>query len=153
VNLLPIWTQWISLVLAIVGSITGVWALVLNQQRTNRTKRQETERLEAKKKASFQVERIKEMGSKRMQDKFVLSNMGEATAKNVEVKFFNDNLLSGMKKQSIQPLMDRIPTTINSKQEIKCQLLIANNTTLPYEIIITWDDDFKENNKLKTTLN
>src|SRR5699024_12637566 len=93
------------------------------------------------------------MGSKRMQDKFVLSNMGEATAKNVEVKFFNDNLLSGMKKQSIKPLMDRIPTKINSKKEIKCKLLINNNTQMPNEFIITCVNYYKMNYNIKNTIN
>ncbi|WP_225230575.1 hypothetical protein [Cytobacillus stercorigallinarum] len=152
-EILPVWTQWISLGLAILGSITGIWALVLNQQRTTITKRIEKERLEAKKKASFQVERTKQMGSKQMQDRLLLHNIGQAEARELKVEFYNYDRFNKGEKRKINPLIDRIPSKINAGQTVNILLSIAGNTAPPYEIIITWDDDFKKGNKLETTLN
>jgi len=150
---MPIWVQWISFALAVIGSISGIWALVLNQQRTTITKRKEKERLESKKKAKLSVERTKEMGSKRMQDKFILRNIGEAEARNVKVEFYNyDRRGDGSKKQ-INILLDEIPSTINAGHTVKTLMMIAGNTAPPYEIVITWDDDFKNGNVIETTLN
>ncbi|WP_400244979.1 hypothetical protein AB3U99_01235 [Niallia sp. JL1B1071] len=150
---MPVWTQWISLGLAILGSITGIWALVLNQQRTTITKRVEKERLEAKKKAIFQVERTKQMGSRQMQDRFLLHNIGQSEARAVQVEFYNYNRFNKGEKRKINPIIDKIPSKINGGQTVNILLSIAGNTTLPYEIIITWDDNFKNGNKLETTLN
>ncbi|MEG8975385.1 hypothetical protein U8Y98_01565 [Priestia megaterium] len=150
---MPTWVQWISFVLSVVGSASGIYALILNHQRTTITKRKEKERLDSKKKAKFSIDRTKEMGSKRMQDKFVLSNTGEAEARNVKVEFYNyDRRGDGSKKQ-VNALMDAIPTTINSGHTVKALMMIAAHTAPPWDVVITWEDDFQNENKLETTLN
>ncbi|MFE4522008.1 hypothetical protein ACFRCQ_07595 [Cytobacillus firmus] len=149
---MPTWVQWVSFGLALLGSITGIWALVLNQQRTTIMKRKEKERLEAKKKAKFTVDRTKEMGSKKLQDKFVLQNIGEAEARNVEIEFYNYDRDGN--KHLIDPLAGgKIPSKINAGQTVKTLMAIYMGTAPPYEIVITWDDDYKNGNKLETTLN
>lgn len=150
---LPIWVQWVTFALSVVGSISGIYALILNHQRTVITRRNESERLQAKKQANFKVDRTKEQGSKRLQDKFILENVGQAEARNVKVEFYNYDRKGDGSKRKIQPLGDKVPTRINAGQRSKLLMMIAGNTTLPYEIVITWDDDFKSGNKLETTLN
>ncbi len=145
--------QWVSFALSLVGSISGIYALFLNHQRTTITKRKEKERLEAKKKAKFSIERTKEIGSKRMQDKFVLSNIGEAEARNVKVIFYNYDRHGDGSRRQIKILMDTIPSTINSGHTVKALMMIAGNTAPPWDIVITWDDDFQSEHKIETTLN
>ncbi|WEA43815.1 hypothetical protein [Priestia aryabhattai] len=148
---MPTWVQWVSFALSIVGSISGIYALVLNHQRTTITKRKETERLEAKKKAKFSVDRTKEMGSTKMQHIFLLQNIGEAEARNVKVEFYNYDRDGN--KQEINPLADSIPSRINSGQTVKTLLLLFVDMAPPFEIVVTWEDDFQNENKLETTLN
>jgi hypothetical protein len=150
---LPTWIQWVSFALSVVGSISGIYALILNHQRTTITKRKEKERLEAKKKAKFSIERTKEMGSKRMQDKFILRNIGEAEARNVKVEFYNYDRMGDGSKRQVNLLMDEIPSTINAGHTIKALMIIAGNTAPPWEVVISWDDDFKEGNVIEITLN
>ncbi|MCQ6277318.1 hypothetical protein JMM81_20810 [Bacillus sp. V3B] len=150
---MPTWVQWISFGLAIVGSMTGIWALVLNHQRTTIAKRKEKERLESKKKAKFSVDRIKEMGSKSMQDKFILQNVGEAEARNVQVEFYNYDRKGDGSKRKVNLLMDNVPSKINAGQTVKTLMMIAGSTAPPFEIVITWDDDFQDGNQFETTLN
>ncbi|MEK4406673.1 hypothetical protein MKZ26_20115 [Sporosarcina sp. FSL K6-6792] len=150
---MPTWIQWVSFGLAIVGSITGIWALVLNHQRTTILRRKEKERLESKKKAKFQVDRTKEMGSKRMQDKFIIRNIGEAEARNVIIEFYNYDRFGDGSKIKSNVLSDKIPSTILAGHTIKSLMIIAGNSSPPWEIVISWDDDFKEGNVIETTLN
>jgi hypothetical protein len=150
---MPTYIQWISFGLAVVGSITGLWALILNQQRTAILRRKEKERLEAKKKAKLKVYRTKEMGSKRMQDKFIVHNIGEAEARNVNVEFYNYDRFDDGSKRKTNVLMDKIPSTIPAGYEIKALMIIAGNSSPPWEIVISWDDDFREENTVETTLN
>jgi hypothetical protein len=148
---LPIWMQWVSFVLSLVGSASGIYALILNHQRTTITKRKEKERLEAKKKAKFSVDRTQEMGSKRIQNIFSLQNIGEAEARNVKVKFYNYDRDGN--KQEINPLANSLPSKINSGQTVKTLLVLFVDMAPPFEIVVTWDDDFQNENKLETTLN
>lgn len=149
---LPTWIQWVSFALSVVGSISGIWALVLNHQRTAITKRKEKERLEAKKKAKFSIERTKEMGSKRLQDYFIIRNNGEAEARNVKLEFYNNDR-EGNKRQ-IDPLGgEKVPSTIIAGHKVKILMLIHMDNSPPYEVVITWDDDFKSGNVIETTLN
>lgn len=150
---MPTWVQWVSFGMAAVGSIFGVWAFILNYQRTTIVKRREKERLESRKKARFSVDRMKEMGTKNMQDKFVLKNIGESEARNVEVEFFNYERRGEKLRQKINPLMDDIPEKINSDQMIKALMIITGSTAPPFEIIITWDDDFSDGNKIDLIIN
>lgn len=150
---MPTWVQWISFGMAAIGSIFGVWAFILNYQRTTIVKRKENERLEGKKKAKFSVDRSKEMGSKRMQDKFILENVGEAEARNVQVEFYNYDRRGDGSKRKINLLMDNVPPKINAGQTVKTLMMIHMDTAPPYEIAISWDDDFKSGNKIETTLN
>lgn len=150
---MPTWVQWVSFGMAAVGSIFGVWAFILNFQRTTIIKRKENERLEAKKKAKFSVDRTKEMGSKRMQDKFILQNVGESEARNVVVEFYNYDRRGDGSKRKINVLMDNVPLIINAGQTVKSLMMIAGNTAPPYEIVISWDDDFKNGNQIELTMN
>jgi hypothetical protein len=143
--------QWVSFVLSLVGSASGIYALILNHQRTTITKRKEKERLEAKKKAKFSVDRTQEMGSKRIQNIFSLQNIGEAEARNVKVKFYNYDRDGN--KQEINPLANSLPSKINSGQTVKTLLVLFVDMAPPFEIVVTWDDDFQNENKLETTLN
>lgn len=149
---MPTWVQWVSFGLACIGSIFGVWAFILNYQRTAIIKRNEKERLEKKKKAKFSIDRIKEMGSKQMQDKFVISNIGEADARNVEVKFLNTDRGSTEKKE-VNPLNENVPSKIVAGQTVKVLMSIYMGNTPPYDVIITWDDDFEAGNKIEFILN
>lgn len=145
---MPIWVQWVSFALAVVGSISGLYALYLNHERTSIARRQEDERLEAKKKATFNVERKKEAGSKRMQDRFLLHNNGQAEARNVDVRFYAYDSKGNRKR--IDPLGGgKVAKNINAGHTVN-KLMVTAQTL---EIEITWDDDFKNGNKLDTTLN
>jgi|SRR5690625_205320 len=148
---MPIWVQWVSFALAIVGSISGVYALILNHQRTSITKRKEKERLEAKKKANFIVERTKQMGSRRLQDHFLLHNNGQAEARNVKVEFYNYDR-EGKRKKADPLGGDPVPSKINPQQTVNMLMILDAYNIPPFEIIITWDDDFKSGNKIETTL-
>ncbi len=143
--------QWVSFVLSLVGSASGIYALVLNHQRTTITKRKEKERLEAKKKAKFSVDRTQEPGSKRMKDIFLLQNIGEAEARNVKVEFYKWDREGN--KQEIKPLPESVPSKINSNQTVRNLMLLYADVALPFEIVVTWEDDFQNENKLETTLN
>ncbi len=139
--------------MAAIGSIFGVWAFILNFQRTAILKRKEKERLESKKKAKFSVDRTKEMGSNGMQDKFILQNIGEAEAKNVEVEFYNYDRKGDGSKRKLNLLMYNVPSKINAGQTTKTVMSITGVFAPPYEIVITWDDDFEVGNKIEYILN
>ncbi|MDE4086185.1 hypothetical protein PO902_14150 [Planococcus maritimus] len=149
---MPIWVQWVSFLIAIVGASSGLYALFLNHQRTTIVVRAEKERLEKKNKAKFSISRIKAQGSKRLQDKFVLQNVGEAEARNIKVDFFNTNRLGDGSKRKISLLMEDVPSRMNAGQTNEFLMGIHGGTAPPWEIVITWDDDFKEGNILETTL-
>lgn len=97
---------------------------------------------------------MKEPESKRMKDMFVLHNSGQAEARNVEIEFHNYNRIGdGSKRKVNSVLADRVPSTINAGQKSRILMMIAANTASPWEVIVKWDDDFKEGNVIKTTLN
>jgi hypothetical protein len=48
--------------------------------------------------------------------------------------------------------MDNVPSKINAGQTVKTLMMIAGSTAPPFEIVITWDDDCKDGNKLEVTL-
>ena len=149
---MPLWVQWVSFALAIIGSASGLFALYLNHERTTIARRKENERLEAKKKAVFTVNRTKQVGSKRMQDRFLLNNNGQAEARNIEVHFYNYDW--NKDRREINPLGgEKVPSKINPGHTINMQMVIYKGTAPPYEIVITWDDDFQSGNRLETTLN
>lgn len=150
---MPTWVQWVSFSLAVIGSLSGLWALVLNHQRTSILKRKEKERLEAKKKAKFHIDRTKEMGSRRGQDKFIITNVGEAEVKNVNVEFYNYDRFGDGSKKKTNVLMNKIPSNIISGQSIKENMLLSKDSSPPWELVIHWDDDFKEGNSVEITLN
>lgn len=143
---MPVWVQWISFSLAIVGSISGIYALYLNYQRTVIVKRKENERLESKKKAKFKIERVLERDGKGSHSVLYLQNFGESGAKNVKVKFYKGN------DQEVFPLYSPLPTTINAGQKARAVLGLHKSVNVPFEVLITWDDDYKVENELKETL-
>ncbi|PRS16535.1 hypothetical protein C6W27_09035 [Bacillus paralicheniformis] len=150
---MPNWVQWISFGLSIIGSVFGVWAFILNYQRTAIIKRKEKERLDDKKKASFTIDRTQDIGRRNMLDKFVLHNNGQAEARNVQVEIYNYDRKGDGSKRKIQPLQEKVPTKINANQEVRILISIAGNTALPWEVVVTWDDDYQEGNKIEATLN
>lgn len=149
---MPVWVQWVSFVLAVVGSLSGLIALYLNFQRTTITKRIEKERLETKKKAKFRMDRAKEMLGRGMQDYFHLRNFGENEARNVKVKFYKENKDKDDRRE-VFPLYSEIPSAINSGQTAKAILVLQGGRNVPFEVVITWEDDFKSENELKEILN
>jgi hypothetical protein len=152
---MPIWVQWVSLALAVVGSITGIYALILNHQRTTIIKRKEKERLEAKKKAKLIIQQTSDMSEKKIRRNFiVIRNDGQADARNVSLQFYKVNDQSG-KRQRIVPLLGEIiPSRIAETQELKVQYFYTKDKVpLPWELEITWDDDFNSGNKIETTIN
>ncbi|MGP4073978.1 hypothetical protein ACTWQB_15730 [Piscibacillus sp. B03] len=149
---MPIWVQWVSFAFAVVGFCSGLYALYLNHERTTIVRRQEKERLEEKKKAKFKVDTGEKMGSKRIQKRFLLTNVGQAEARNVQVEFYNYDREKNRKK--CDPLAgESVPSTINSGQTVDMLLVADMLNAPPYDIVITWEDDNKSDNIINTTLN
>jgi hypothetical protein len=149
---MPVWIQWVTFSLAIISLLMSSYALKLNHDRTSIIKRKEKERLEKRKKAKFSIERTKQMGSKRLQDIFVLTNEGESEARNVNVTLFNKDRDNGETKEC-KVLMDRVPELILSGQAVKVLMAIHGGTAGPWEVVIKWDDDFEDNREHRVILN
>lgn len=148
---MPVWVQWVSFALAVVGSLSGLFALYLNFQRTTITKRVERERLEAKKKAKFRIEHGREVFGSGQEKVFYLHNFGENDAKNVVVKFYKEDENRVIKRE-VSPLYSKIPETINSGQKVKSVMGVDGKMNFPFTVVITWDDDFTNENELEEIL-
>ncbi|MQR86401.1 hypothetical protein GFV16_10800 [Bacillus megaterium] len=150
---MPTWVQWVSFILSLVGSISGVYALVLNHQRTTITKRQEKERIDSKKKAKFSVELISEVDEILTMRRFlILKNNGQADARNVKVKVDFYHRPPNVSDEEVQILRGYIPQKINADQIIKSALELRLDILPPFLINVTWEDDFQNENTFETTL-
>lgn len=150
---MPIWAQWVSFTIAIIGAISGLYALWLNYKRTKIQINREKERLENKKKAIFKISRTKQQGSKSMQDRFLLANIGEAAAYNVSIEFHSWNRMKTEKRKVNPILFNEIPENINAGQELNLLMIISKDTSPPFEVKIYWDDDNKQGNEKTEILN
>ncbi|NAP00116.1 hypothetical protein FRY77_29480 [Halomonas sp. MG34] len=147
---MPVWVQWVSFGIAVIGAISGLYALWLNHKRTKITLNHEKERQEEKKKASFKISITKQPGRTRMQDKFILTNTGQAIANNVSVEFYSDRRGTDG-KQKVNPLIAEVPKTINPGQEVNIIMLLHAGAMPPFEVRIYWDDEFEQGN-IKTEI-
>jgi hypothetical protein len=141
---MPTWIQYISFALAVIGSFAGIYALILNHQRTTIVKQNEKERLESMKKAIIRVERTKEKTGKVPDDLLILRNTGQAVAKNISVRASNN--------VNVNDVFNPFPKQIYSGDSKAVEFFIYGDTPIPFDLIITWDDDFQKNNTYELTI-
>lgn len=148
---MPTWIQWVTFALGLIGSVSGLYALYLNHERTKIAKRKEKERLESKKKANLIIRREKVMGSTKLKDVLVISNNGSATAENITLRFITTN--PRMKGTEVFPLYnEEIPTSLRTGEERQMNLLIHGGCPVPFEVTVTWSDDYKSDNTYVTLI-
>lgn len=136
----------IAIILSLTSFVMSGYALYLNRQRTAITVRNDKEQQIEKKKAKIRIERVKEQGLKRLNDILLVKNEGKATATNIEIKWRNRN-------GEVNPVFDKVPSTIVGGDTAKCSMGIHNGTAPPWEVIITWDDENQTNNVYEIHMN
>ncbi|MGG3573252.1 hypothetical protein ABES80_12320 [Bacillus gobiensis] len=146
---MPVWVQWMTFVIAIIGACTGLCSLYFNFKNTRIAMTKENERIEKKNKANVIVEKTYELSSKgRKKDMLAFSNTGEAVAEDITLEIYavNNSLVD------IEKYIGIYPTKLNPSETFKIQFVFDMLTPPPWKITITWKDDYQENNTYETTL-
>lgn len=137
-----------SLIFSSTSLLLSVIALWISFKRYNIAAVVEKDRKEDKKKAKLRPEIIKEMGSKRMKDVLRIVNEGKAEAREINISINGQEI-----SKFPHAYVDQMPIkSIGSGSEYKILLAIHDQTNFPWEVEISWKDDYAENRTYKTTV-
>jgi hypothetical protein len=124
----------------------AAYALYLNWRRTSITIREDKEKQLEKKKEKIRVERTKQMGGTKLKDVLVIKNKGKAPAKNISIRFEN-------RQGETNPIFSEVPSTLSGGDSVSVDMIIHKGTAPPYNVTITWDDEYKIGNIYETLVN
>lgn len=138
----------IPLIFSSVSLFISVIALLISFKRYRIAAVVEKDRKEEKKKAKLRPELIKEMGSKRMKDVLRIVNEGKADAREINITINDINI-----KEFPHAHIEEMPIkSIGAGSDFKILLIIFDNVRFPWEIKITWKDDFGNNRSYTTSV-
>ncbi|WP_419872768.1 hypothetical protein [Candidatus Pristimantibacillus sp. PTI5] len=136
----------IAIIISLASFIISVFALLLNFQRTRIAVREDKDKQNQKKKANLKLDRTKEPGSKRLNDVLIITNDGKGKATNISLTFVN-------RDGQINPLFGELPTVLQGESSVKIGMTIHGGTAPPWDITVSWDDDFELGNNYTTKMN
>jgi hypothetical protein len=138
----------VALVFSIVSLLFSAIALFLSYKRTSIASKVEKDRQNDKKKAKLLPIITKEMGSQRLKDVLIIKNEGKSEARDIEIE------INGLKLNQFPHIRsdNEVISRIGAGSEFKFLLIIYDQVQFPWDIKITWNDDYKTNVTYETTI-
>ncbi|MDG5788594.1 hypothetical protein QA612_14000 [Evansella sp. AB-P1] len=131
-------------ILALIFSLFGLgmsfYALFLHKKRTKIMEKQYQDKIDESKKGKITLFFQEEVGRNNL---LILKNEGEGNVTNIRLKFKKNNKIS-------EPNYTPIPQKLAAGNKVNIKLKKFNPP--PWDITLKWDDDYKKDRTLETTL-
>ena len=149
-------TAWVGVGIGAGSLMVAVIAFALSKRSADRVSRlqerivhieeqREERQLSASRQANLKAELRRPT---RNSERLYIVNSGQAEARNIRVELDAKPLAEHPAAVS----NDHMPRAVGANNDISCFLAIRSGITPPFDVKITWDDDYAEGRSYSTTL-